>query len=75
MLMRQLTAGDGFQASNERMLTFGLGDAERVDALEVQWPSGLRQEYHDLAVDREWMLIEGSPRPFSWDASRQPGDR
>src|SRR6185295_9603512 len=36
----QLTAGDGYQATNERRLTFGLGDAARIDTMEVRWLSG-----------------------------------
>ena len=36
---QQLTAGDGNQSSNERMLTFGLGDSGTVTQVEVRWPS------------------------------------
>jgi hypothetical protein len=57
--IRQLTAGDGFQASNERQLTFGLGAAERVEALNVAWPSGLEQTFHDLVADQAIVLVEG----------------
>jgi len=62
--VRQLTAGDGFQASNERQLTFGLGGAERVEALTVAWPSGLEQTFRDLAVDQAIVLIEGRGEIF-----------
>lgn len=57
--VRQLTAGDGYQSSNQRQLVFGLGDATRVTTLRVQWPSGTMQEFNDLAVDRELILVEG----------------
>ena len=55
-----LTAGDGYMASNERQLVFGLGAAERVETLDIRWPSGLRQEFADLAANQVLMLIEGS---------------
>jgi hypothetical protein len=57
--VRQLTAGDGYQASNQRMLLFGLGSEAQVQQVEIRWPSGGVQTYADLPVDREWLLIEG----------------
>ncbi len=59
--LRQLTAGDGFQASNERCLVFGIGEKTKVDLVEVTWPSGLRQDFENLAVNRQWLLIENKP--------------
>ncbi len=58
---RQLTAGDGFHASNERRLVFGLGENTHVDSVEVMWPTGLRQEFQNLDVNQEWLLIENRP--------------
>ncbi len=57
-LVRQLTAGDGYLASNERMLSLGLGPATLVERVEIRWPSGLRQEFKNLAADTEWLCIE-----------------
>ncbi|HVX13469.1 MAG TPA: FG-GAP-like repeat-containing protein [Pirellulales bacterium] len=58
-----LNAGDGYHASNQRQLVFGLGRARRVDRLSLFWPSGLVQEFTDLEGDREWIFVEGTPRP------------
>ncbi|MSR60115.1 MAG: hypothetical protein EXS05_21155 [Planctomycetaceae bacterium] len=58
----QLTAGDGYQASNQRHLIFGLGPFDRADELSVRWPSGLEQTFHDIATGQEILLIEGSRR-------------
>lgn len=54
-----LTAGDGYQASNQRQLVFGLGPADRVEALRIRWPSGLQQEFHDLPADQAIIVVEG----------------
>jgi ASPIC/UnbV protein/VCBS repeat protein len=59
-----LTAGDGYMASNERQLIFGLGAEERVEQLHIRWPSGLRQEFADLAANQALIFIEGSSRPM-----------
>jgi hypothetical protein len=59
-LTRQLTAGDGYQASNERRLIFGLGDNPSADELRIRWPSGAEQSFAQLQADREYLLIEGA---------------
>jgi hypothetical protein len=60
--VQQLTAGDGYEASNERQLVFGLGTAERVEHLRVRWPSGQSQEFTVPAVNSHYLLVEGRPR-------------
>ena len=62
-LVRQLTAGDGYQASNERRVIFGLGDDQQIDALHVRWPSGTVQRFDNLSADSDLVLIEGRGRP------------
>lgn len=56
---RQLTAGNGFEVSNERQLIFPLGTAERADKVTVYWPSGQSQDYFDLPANRAVILVEG----------------
>lgn len=62
---RQLTAGDGYQASNERKLTFGLGELAVVDEIEVRWPSGRVQSLGKLNVDAEYVVVEGRSQCFT----------
>ncbi|MDB5337456.1 MAG: putative system TPR-repeat lipoprotein [Planctomycetaceae bacterium] len=56
----QLIAGDGYQASNERRLVTGVGNAARIDEVVVSWPSGLRQSFENLPTNTGWIAIEGS---------------
>ena len=56
---KQLTAGDGFQASNHRQLLFGLGDSVTVEEISIRWPSGRQQSFPKVSVDSEYLLIEG----------------
>jgi hypothetical protein len=58
-LTSQLSAGDGYQASNQRQLIFGCNDAVTVDRIEVRWPSGAVSEVFDTPTDSELTLIEG----------------
>jgi tetratricopeptide (TPR) repeat protein len=62
-LVRQLTAGDGFQASNERILVFGLGDKTSADAISVNWMSGRRQRLTSVPADQELLIVEGRTDP------------
>jgi hypothetical protein len=56
---KQLSAGDGYQASNQRQLNFGLGKSDLIDELVVRWPSGKVQIFSDVAADAEYHLVEG----------------
>lgn len=56
--VQQLTAGDGYQASNERTLTFGLGNATQVDRIVVRWLSGKKQEFTAIDVNQTLLCIE-----------------
>jgi hypothetical protein len=56
--VRQVAAGSGFLASSSRILHFGLGDAKRVDALEIRWPSGRTQVLDDIAADQRLQVKE-----------------
>ena len=51
-------AGDGYQATNERRLVVGLGEATHVDKVVVRWPSGVEQTFDDLPVDSEILFVE-----------------
>jgi hypothetical protein len=61
---RQVTA-EGSMASGQESLPveFGVGSAMHVALLEVTWPSGLHDVYADLAVNTEYVLIEGAAGP------------
>ncbi len=56
----QLTAGDGYQASNQRQLVFGLGKVSQLDTLRVDWISGASDTFTKLPVNVEIRLVEGA---------------
>jgi len=58
-LTAQITAGDGYQASNQRQLFFGLGKKDRADRIRIRWPSGLTQELVNIEAGSELTVIEG----------------
>jgi len=55
----EVRSGGSFISQNDLRVHFGLGTAEKVDSLEVRWPSGQVDVFHDLAVDRIIQIEEG----------------
>ena len=58
--MNEVMSGGSFYSQNSMTLYFGLGSADKVDRIEVRWPSGATQSWHDVAVNRTWGITEGS---------------
>ena len=65
-LSRQLVAGDGYQASNERQLIFGVGAADAVD-ITVRWPSGRADAFKNVHASTVWTAVEGRSDLMSAD--------
>jgi hypothetical protein len=40
-LMREVNGGNGYSSQSTKCLHFGLGSAEKIDSVEIRWPSGL----------------------------------
>lgn len=55
--------GGSFQSASDPRLHFGLGEAERIDWLEVRWPSGRIDRHLDLEADTGYLIREGEGRP------------
>lgn len=56
---KQITMGHGYESTNERLLTFGLGQADHVDRVTIQWTSGMTNVMTDIPADSEVSIIEG----------------
>ena len=59
VLVKQITLGHGYESTNERLLTFGLGQAAHVKRVEIRWTSGIETVLTDLPADSEVLIIEG----------------
>ncbi len=54
----EVQSGGSYLSHNDRRLHFGLGPAERVERLEVRWPSGVVQVLRDVAADQSLTVVE-----------------
>lgn len=72
-MMRQVEAGSGYASESMLPVHFGLGGADRIEAVEISWPSGLVQRIEGeslitaLGVNRMVRVEEG--RDPSGDAA------
>ena len=67
-MVRRVRSGASFLSNSERTLTFGLSDAMQVDSLQIYWPDGQVDKFHNVQADRELEIVYGQepltlPRP------------
>jgi hypothetical protein len=59
----QIKGGTSYLSSGDPRLFFGLGSSDRVDRIEIRWPSGTKQQLENLSADRFQKIEEPSPKP------------
>ena len=58
--VRRLIPARGYLSSSEPIVHFGLGEGATVDAVEIEWPSGIVQRLAGWEVDRKYVVTEPS---------------
>jgi hypothetical protein len=56
----EVRSGGSFISQSDLRLHFGLADAMRIDRVEIEWPSGLRQVETNLAANRIHVIREAA---------------
>ena len=59
MQFDEVRGGGSYLSQNDLRLHFGLGLAEKIDAVEVRWPSGTVENLKDVAADKIYTIVEG----------------
>jgi hypothetical protein len=57
---KMLTSGSSYLSSSELILTFGLGDRAKADAIEIRWPSGQIDRAANVPADQIITVKEAS---------------
>jgi len=55
----EVRSGGGYFSQNDLRVHFGLGAAEKVEMLEIRWPSGLVETLKDLKANQLYYVTEG----------------
>jgi hypothetical protein len=54
----EVRSGSSYLSQNDLRLHFGLGSQASIDSLEISWPSGKKDTYHNLAADFIYTVSE-----------------
>jgi hypothetical protein len=57
--LQEVRSGGGYISQSDFRLHFGLGKAAKAETVEVKWPSGQRQVFHDVEADKFYLIEEG----------------
>jgi len=57
--IREIAAGGSYLSQSDLRANFGLGKVSRVQSVEINWPSGHRQFFHDIDADKFYLIEEG----------------
>ncbi len=71
----EVRSGGGYFSQNDLRVHFGLGKAEKVDLLEIRWPSGQTDTLKDITVNQLIYVKEGAgiSRTMQFEKSRKVG--
>jgi hypothetical protein len=59
MQFNEVRSGASYLSQNDLRPHFGLGAADKIDSLEVSWPSGQTEVLRDLSADFIYTITEG----------------
>ncbi|HZT43616.1 MAG TPA: ASPIC/UnbV domain-containing protein, partial [Chthonomonadaceae bacterium] len=59
-LMRFCHADGSYMSSSDKRVHLGLGSAKKVERLQIHWPDGHVDSYHNVPVDRILHIAEGA---------------
>ena len=57
---RRIRTGSSYLSQSEKVATFGVGRAEKVDTLRVYWPSGTVDQFVEIEANQEIRILEGT---------------
>jgi hypothetical protein len=58
--LAEVAAGGSYYSQHELPLYFGLGNAQKIDRVEVRWPRGKVQVFNDVPVNQTIRYREGT---------------
>lgn len=63
ILVDEVRSGSSYISNSDRRVHFGLGGVNRIEWIEVRWPSGLAETFENPKVDTIVKITEGSGKP------------
>jgi hypothetical protein len=63
LLVDEVRSGSSYNSNSDMRVHFGLGTTDRVDAVEIRWPSGLVEQFKSARIDSINTMKEGTGTP------------
>jgi hypothetical protein len=70
ILVDEVRSGSSYISNSDMRVHFGLGKADKVEWVEIRWPSGLTERFSNLPVDQVHPLNEGKGVPVEPDSKK-----
>jgi hypothetical protein len=74
----EVRSGGSYLSHHDLQLHFGLGNLEKVDMIEIRWPSGLVEKIADIKADQAVVVKEGkgsiAAQPFRTHPSNEKSE-
>jgi hypothetical protein len=56
---RTVKGGSSYLSQSELPVTFGVGKRDKIERVQIEWPSGAKEEFKDLRAGKAYQGIEG----------------
>ena len=56
--IREVSSGSSYISQNSLEVEFGLGERNKVDSIEIRWPSGIIQKLAEVSVNQSINVVE-----------------
>jgi enediyne biosynthesis protein E4 len=70
--IREIAGGGSYLSQSDQRANFGLGKSKLAEIVEVAWPSGQRQVFHNVEVDKFYLIEEGKDQLQLQQIARKP---
>ena len=70
ILVDEVRSGSSYISNSDMRAHFGLGKADKIEWLEIRWPSGLTERFRGVPADQIITLEEGDGTPVQPDPKK-----
>jgi hypothetical protein len=70
VLVDEVRSGSSYMSNSDMRVHFGLGKIDKIEWVEVRWPSGMIERFSSVPVDQIHTLKEGSGAPVEADLKK-----
>lgn len=71
LIVRELHPINSYRSQSPSLIHFGLGNADKIDSLIIEWPSGIVQELGEIDVDRHILIYENNKNVLLFNPGSQ----